>query len=177
MMKLEKSDIKYLLLFVAIVLLIFLLVKKIPNILIFIGLTLLAGLIVFLNYFLQVPVDFTPVFFLSIIITSTLGFGYTFLFVILAGFIPGIFSGDFKPSIFVYLIVNLLVNLVSIPLNLSFITEATILSFLYGGLIAIIRSTTESDFGQELFVNLITFGINVFYFWKFGKVLISIFHI
>ena len=176
-MKLEKSDIKHLLLFVAIALLIFLLIKKIPSILIFIGLTLLTGLIVFLNYFLQIPVDFTPVFFLSIIITSTLGFGYTFLFVILAGFIPGMFSGDFKPSIFVYLIVNLLVNLVSISLNLSFISEAVVLSFLYGSLVAIIRTITESDFGQELFVNLITFGINVFYFWKLGEILISIFQI
>ncbi|NCN39043.1 MAG: hypothetical protein COY38_03060 [Candidatus Aenigmarchaeota archaeon CG_4_10_14_0_8_um_filter_37_24] len=176
-MKLEKSDIKYLLLFFAVTLLLFLLIKKIPSILIFIGLTLLTGLIVFLNYFLQIPVDFTPVFFLSIIITSTLGFGYTFLFVILAGFIPGIFSGDFKPSVFVYLIINLLVNLASIPLNLNFITESIILSFLYGGLVVIIRSITESDFGQELFVNLITFGINIFYFWKLGEALISIFQV
>jgi len=174
-MKLEKSDIKYLLLFVVITLLIFLLIKKIPNILIFIGLTLLTGLIVFLNYFFQIPVDFTPVFFLSIIITSTLGFSYTFLFIILAGFIPGIFSGDFKSSIFVYFVVNLLVNLVSIPLNLSFITETVVLSFLYGSLVVITKSITESDFGQELFINLINFGINVFYFWKFGEILISVF--
>ncbi len=177
-MKIKKIKyLKYSLLFVAITLLIFLLVKKIPNILIFIGLTLLTGLIVFLNYFFQIPIDFTPVFFLSIIITSTLGFGYTFLFVILAGFIPGIFSGDFKPSIFVYLIVNLLVNLVSIPLNLSFITESVVLSFLYGFLVTAFRAITESDFGQELFVNLINFSINVFYFWKFGEILISIFQI
>ena len=177
MMNLEKLNIKYLLLFVVTTLLILLLIKEIPGILIFIGLTLLTGLIVFLNYFFQIPVDFTPVFFLSILITSTLGFGYTFLFVILAGFIPGIFSGDFKPSIFVYLIINLLVNLVSIQLNLSFITEAVVLSFLYGSLVAIVRSITETDFGQELFVNLITFGINVFYFWKFGEIFISIFSI
>ncbi len=173
-MKLEKSNVKYILLFVAISLLIFLLVKKIPDILIFTGLTLLTGIIVFLNYFHKVPIDFSPVFFLSIIITSTLGFSYTILFVILSGFIPAIFSKDFKPNIFVYLTVNILVNLISIPLNLNFITEAVILSFLYAFLVSMINGAIESNFSQELFLNLISFGINVFYFWKFGEIIFKL---
>ena len=142
-MKLEKSNVKYILLFAAISLLILLLIKKIPNILIFAGLTLLTGLIVFLNYFLRVPIDFSPVFFLSVVITSTLGLGYSILFVILSGFIPAVFSGDFKPSFFVYLVVNILVNSISIPLNLNFLAEALILSFLYGFLISVINGVVE----------------------------------
>lgn len=173
-MKLEKLDIKYVLLFIGISLLVFLLIKKIPNILIFTGLTLLTGIIVFLNYSLKVPIDFSPVFFLSIVITSTLGISYSILFVILSGFIPAIFSGDFKPTIFVYLIVNVLINLISIPLNLNFLVEGIILSFLYGFLVAVINGAIESNFGQELFVNLVSFAINIFYFWKLGSILFSI---
>jgi len=173
-MKIKKSYIKYISLFVAMSLLVFLLVVKIPHILIFIGLTLLTGIIVFVNYFLQVPVDFSPVFFLSIIITSTLGFGYTFLFVILAGLLPGIFSGDFKPSILVYFFANIFVNLISIPLNFSLLTEGIILSFLYGFLVTVTSGIIESDFGQGLFVNLVSFGINIFYFWKLGEILASV---
>ena len=173
-MKLQQSDLRYILLVIGIALLVFLLVKKIPKTLIFIGLTLLTGIIIFVNYLLKVPIDFTPVFFLSIVITSTLGFGYTVLFVVLSGFLPGIFSGDFKPSIFVYLIVNFLVNLISIPLNLNFLVEGIILSILYGLLVSIINGAIESNFGQHLFANLITFGINVVYFWKLGEILISV---
>lgn len=175
-MKIEKLYVKYILLFFVVFLLSFLSIKKIPNILIFTGLTLFAGVITFLNYFLKIPIDFSPVFFLSIIITSTLGLGYTILFVILSGFIPAIFSGDFKPSFFVYFTVNILVNLISIPLNLDFLTEAIFLSFLYGFLVSILTAITGSNIGKELFVNLVTFGINLFYFWKFGEILISILH-
>lgn len=175
LMKLEKSDIKYLLLFAVTILLIFLLIKKITNIMVFLGLTLLTGIIVFLNYFLRIPIDFTPVFFLSIIITSTLGFGYTFLFVILSGFMPGIFSGNFKSSVFVYIIINMIVNLISIPLNLQFLIEGIFLSFIYGFLITLVNGAIKSEFGEELLANLITFGINILYFWKLGGILISIF--
>jgi hypothetical protein len=111
-MKLKESGIKYILLVLGIALLVFLLIQKIPRVFIFIGLLLLTSLIVFLNYLTQLPIDFSPVFFLSLVVTSTLGFGYTVLFVLLAGFIPAIFSGDFRVSIFVYLIVNLILNLV-----------------------------------------------------------------
>jgi hypothetical protein len=130
-MKLKESGIKYILLVLGIALLVFLLIQKIPRVFIFIGLLLLTSLIVFLNYLTQLPIDFSPVFFLSLVVTSTLGFGYTVLFVLLAGFIPAIFSGDFRVSIFVYLIVNLILNLVSTALSFNFLMQGIILSFLY----------------------------------------------
>lgn len=173
-MKMKEIRLKYVLLFVGLALLIFLLVKRSPNIVIFVGLALLTAFIVFLNYLLRIPIDFSPVFFLSVIITSTLGFGYTVIFVILAGFIPSLFSGDFKADFFVYPLVNILVNLISIPLNLNFLVEGIILSFLYGVLVAIISTIAGSEFGKELFVNAINFLINIFYFWRFGGIILSL---
>lgn len=177
-MKLEKLmkelNVKYILIFVTLFLLGFLLVKNIPNVLILIGLTLVTALVVFFNYLLKIPIDFSPVFFLSILITSSLGLGYTILFVILAGFVPSLFSGDFESDVFVYMVANILVNLISIPINLNFLLEGIILSFLYGILVTIISAITGSESGKELFVNAINFLINVLYFWKFGQIILSL---
>ncbi len=173
-MKLKISDIKYLFLLVGVALLVFLFIRNISKILLFTVLTLISGAIVFLNYLIQFPVDFSPVFFLSLVITSTLGFGYTLLFVLLSGFIPSIFLGGFKPNVFVYLSANLILNLVSIPLGLNFLVEGIVLSFLYFLLVGLINGAMESRILPDLLMGLASFGINVVYFWKLGEILISV---
>jgi len=173
-MKFKKSHIKYLLLLIGLALLIFLLIQRIPRVFIFIGLTLLTSVLVLLNYLTQLPLDFSSVFFLSLVITSTLGFGYTVLFVILSGFIPALFIGGFKPSSFVYISVNLVLNLVSITLNFNFSMEGIILSFLYFLFTGLINGAMESRITPNLLMGLISFGINVIYFWKLGPILLSI---
>lgn len=173
-MKLKKSDIKYLVLLVGIVLLFFLFIRNISKIIIFTVLTLISGGIVFLNYLIRFPVDFSPVFFLSLVITSTLGFGYTILFVILSGFLPAVFLGGFKPNVFVYLFVNLLLNLISIPFSFNLLVEGVVLSFLYFLLVSLINGAMESRILPDLLMGLASFGINVVYFWKLSEILISV---
>lgn len=166
---------KYFILLVLVIFFILFIIKT-QKILIFLVLTLISGIICFVNYRTGLPFDFSPVFFLSIIITSTYGFGYTFLFVILSGFIPSILFGkgpDFNS--FMCLSLNLLMNLLWIGFSgFNIISGGVIFSIIYSVLAASASIFVEGNVGKEVVSMVITILVNVFYFLKLGTVLITI---
>ncbi len=175
-MKIEKLLQKKYFLLLGLIILSILIIIKTQKILIFLALTLISGIICFFNYSMRLPFDITPVFFLSIIITNTYGFGYTVLFVILSGFIPSILSGgEASMSSIMYLVVNLLVNLLSIPLlGSNIVLGGIILSVVYSVLAGIGSAVTGENIQKEIFSVILTIIVNVLYFSKLGMFIISI---
>jgi len=140
----------------------------------FLFLIFLASTITAINYMTSLPVDFSPILFFSLVLTSELGLGHSLLFVILSGFVPGMILTGFRPSIIIYLISNILVNLLSNFLNLNNPLEWILISSIYFSIVTLVKGTIQSNFYQELLSNLISFFINIIYFLKFSDFLISI---
>jgi len=179
-MKIEKLlqnfEVKKYFFVLALIILSTLLIIKTQRILIFLALTLISGIICFLNYSTKLPFDITPIFFLSIIITNTYGFGYTVLFVILSGFIPSVLSGgEASMDSFMYLIVNLIVNLLSIQfLGNNIVFGGIVFSVIYSILVGIGSCITGEIIQKEIFSVILTIIVNVLYFSKLGIFLLTI---
>ena len=174
-MKIKDTEIKKYILLLGLIILSVLFIIKVSKFLIFLGLILISGIILFVNYQTELHFDISPVFFLSIVITSIYGFHYTIMFVLLAGFIPSMISRGPDLSIFMYLGVNLLVNLVSMYFpGLSIVYRGIILSFVYSVLVGIISTAMEEELGKEVFSMVLTILVNVFYFWKLATLIIAV---
>jgi len=178
-MKIEKLlqnlEMKKYFLLLALIILSVLIIIKTQKILIFLALTLISGIICFLNYSTKLPFDITPIFFLSILITNMYGFGYTVLFVILSGLIPSVISGgEASMDSFMYLGVNLLVNLLSIQfLGNNIVFGGIILSVVYSILVGIGSCITGGVIQKEIFSVVLAIIVNVLYFSKLAVVIIT----
>ena len=132
--------------------------------------------ITYINYYLRIPVDLTPIFFLSVIISFGYGFFYSMLFVIIVSLPPKIFSGaDFGIQNIVYVIINIMVNLflVSVwPSNI--ILFGIIGAVVYCLMSAVISGIIKGEIEKELLVSIINIGINLFYFLNFSSFLLGI---
>lgn len=174
-MNIKNSELKKYLVLFGVAVLSILLIIKMSKFMIFLGLTIISGIIVFVNYYTELPLDISPVFFLSIIITSTYGFHYTIPFVLLAGFIPSVVSRGIGFDCFMYLGVNLLVNFIftSFSFN-SIVIGGIIFSFVYGLLTSAMSAMSGSPAEKEFFFGALTFIINILYFSKIAIPIMSI---
>jgi len=172
-MKFGKDNLKNsILIFVPVILLIFFVFKH-PKFIFLFLLIFITASITSLNYLITLPLDVTPVFFFSLIITSKIGLWYSFIFTILSGFLPSVLLKEFKPSSLIYLISNFFINIFSLYVSLNFI-NFIFLSFLYFLIVSIINGILEENLIQEIVFNFISLGINVIYFLKFSGLLNSI---
>jgi len=175
-LKVNQHVFRSLLFFIPLILLTGFLIVKTLKLWIFLGLCLVSGTIVFINYYTKLPFDISPVFFLSILFTSTYGFGYTVVFAFVAGFIPSIISGkglDFDA--FMYLGLNLLMNFLSLQLQaLNILTRGVVLSIVYSLLAAFMSVFMGSSTSKEMLSMVLTIIVNLFYFLKLTNPLLMI---
>lgn len=140
----------------------------------FLVLCVICGIMVFINYVMGIPFDFTPVFFLSIIITSTLGVGLSIVFIIVGGIIPTVIAGGkIDVSYLVFLTLLILLNLFSSSFS-NIMVGGIILAFIYsvvGGVISIGLGDPVFKQVPSMIVNII---INTLYFYKFSEMVIHL---
>jgi len=167
----SQKTLKYFLLPIVSIVLLFLL----KDFVIFLMLCIACGVIVFLNYFIKFPFDFTPIFFLSFIITLTYGYGFFVLFVVLAGFVPTIISaGEIDIDYFVFMALLFLLNIIPSLMNDYNMLIGVVLVTTYsiiGGLISIGLGKSPS---KQIISILFIIFVNVFYFLEIGPILINL---
>lgn len=144
--------------------------------LIFFILCLVSGLLVFINYTIKVPVDFTPVFFFSILITRFYGIGYSLLFLVIGGVLPTLISGVvIDVNYFLVLIITVLINLVSLFFTtFNLIIVGIILTFIYSILDGVVNIFFGEDLMKEVISVVFNISVNTLYFSKFGLFLIGL---
>ncbi|MBN2368689.1 hypothetical protein JXC34_06720 [Candidatus Woesearchaeota archaeon] len=100
--------------FILFALLIILFMIFFRKIAIFFVLTFLTSVFVYLNYYIKLPFDVSPVLFLSLIISREYSFLLGFLFIISSGIVPMVIAGgSFDHTTLFYLSIIILVNFMS----------------------------------------------------------------
>jgi hypothetical protein len=153
----------------------FLISTALQKTLFFIALCAVSGVMVYINYILKIPLDFTPVFFFSIIMTKTLGLWPVIIFIFLGGVLPTLIAGGRIDSAYLVFLVFLFLSvLLSLFLSGNIVFVGIILSVFYfvgGGILSTL--TGEPAFKQTVSI-LFGLCINIFYFLKFGHALIGL---
>ena len=159
-----------------VLLLLFFIFHNFQRILVFVGICAITGLSVFFNYKSQLPFDLTPVFFFSVLISYTMGFYPSVLFIIIAGIIPSLPGGKIDANYFLMLLV--IVSIVyfspSVVEKFGVTRGGLILAFTYG----LMDMTSNVLFGEPSSKEVLSFSVfmivNAFYFIHFGERIVTI---
>jgi energy-converting hydrogenase Eha subunit E len=173
----DKTARKYLIVAAVVVSVLFLAFSQtMLRVLVYFALTALTAVLVFYNYYLRLPVDFTPVFFLSIVIAATYGLVPAVFFLIVAGVIPTMVAGgSMDPGYWVMLIVIVALDYVSIffvDFGIAYVGIGLVA--VYAVLDVAIKIVVGESFAKKILSAAFTLGINAFYFWYFGDVLLKL---
>jgi hypothetical protein len=130
----------------------------------------------YVNYYSRLPIDITPIFFFSVIITFNYGFLLSALFVLVAGVLPRFLAGaDMSFDGVFYIFLNLLTNLVLIMIApADVILYGFIASIFYFLSASFFSGLVNSEVFKEFLVALINIGISFFYFMNVGPILIRL---
>jgi hypothetical protein len=171
--RLKQLNPLYMVLLVLAVLLLGFALKKLLIYLIFCAATIV---ITYFNYYARFPIDFTPVFFLSVIITFTYGLGHSLFFVLISTIPAQLIAGyGFGVKTVFYTVLNFIINLTLVTLNPSNILLSGFLaSVAYFFISSVVSDMMDSQFEKGIFVSIINIGISLFYFWNFGSFLLRI---
>lgn len=161
----------YTILLVVIFLALGLLLKKF---LLFLVLTAITIAITYFNYYTRIPIDLTPIFFLSVIISFSYGLLFSVLFVLIVSLPPKLFSGsDFGVKSIFYIIINIIVNFVLVSISPgNIILFGIVGSVVYHLMSATLAGLMEGEIVKELLVSVINIGVSLFYFMNFGLILL-----
>ncbi|OGI14755.1 hypothetical protein A3K63_02670 [Candidatus Micrarchaeota archaeon RBG_16_49_10] len=174
-MEREKKKVNplYLILLVAAALLLGVLFRRMV---VFVALCGVAAGMTYLNYYTQIPLDFTPIFFLSVMIAFSYGLFYSALFVLIASVPARLAAGTgFSVSSAFYILFNFLVNLALVAISPDNIILFGMLgSVAYYLLSAAASGLFSEEFEKELVFAAAGIGINVFYFLNFGGLLMRV---
>jgi hypothetical protein len=105
----RKFNISYFAIFSLILVIFMILFRKAFIYLLF---TLLAALFVYLNYYIRLPFDVSPILFLSLVISRQYSFLLAIIFIFVAGILPMVFAGgSFDHTTIFYLTLIIMINL------------------------------------------------------------------
>ena len=143
---------------------------------IFFIITLAVSVFVYVNYYIKLPFDISPVLFLSLVITREYGFLASFVFIIVSGIFPMVMAGgSFDHTTLFYLSLIFGINFVSgfftgFPYIIVFIAFAVL-----HHVIALIGSLSFGNNPYKEFMNLITkIIVDVFYIFTFSAGIIQL---
>ncbi|MFH0874645.1 MAG: hypothetical protein V1859_01820 [archaeon] len=171
----KRFSISYALIFAIILILLILFFRKTA---IYFILVLLTSAFVYLNYYIHLPFDLSPVLFLSLIITREYNFFMSILYIFVAGILPMVFAGgSFDHTTIFYLSIIIAVNFISIFfISVSFIIAALILIIIHHIICAFGSISFGTNPAKEV-VNMITkIAVDGFYILNFSVIVISIIH-
>ena len=156
-----------------IIILLMLIFKKIS---VYFMLTFFTAFFTYVNYYVKLPFDISPVLFLSLIISREYSFILSAVFIILSGIIPMILAGgSFDHTTLFYLSIILVVCFMSSLLTRYPLYIVMIPLIILHHIIAYIGSVNFGSSPWKEFLNLlIKLGIDSFYLFTFGKTLISL---
>ncbi|MCD6403352.1 MAG: hypothetical protein J7K98_03405 [Candidatus Aenigmarchaeota archaeon] len=143
---------------------------------IFLALTIITGILVFFNYKLKIPLDFTPVFFLSLLLAYSHGFVLAITFILLGAIVPSILSKEIGVNYFFMVVIFLFLVSYSpkVLISLGVIEGGIVLSIVFG----FIDMMLDIVFGKHLskkFVSFVGFVIvNAFYFIKLSEAILKL---
>ncbi len=169
----KRFNISYLLLFFIILIISMLLFRKITIYLLFL---LVTATFTYLNYYIRLPFDLSPVLFLSLIISREYSFLFSVIFILLSGILPMILAGgSFDHTTIFYLSLIIIINLVNsilvfLPyyiLIVSLIIAHHIIAF-FGSI------SFGNNPHKELFNLIMKITIDMIYIFSFYNLLISI---
>ena len=149
---------------------------QLKRIFIFIGLSAITGVAVFINYKSKINIDFTPVFFFSILFAYSMGTEISFLFILFAAVIPSLISGEVDAGYFPVLLVFLVIVFYSTKVLLLFdlVKGGIILAIIFGLFHMILDTIFGGPFAKE-FMSFVGFIIiNTFYFTQLSDLFLKL---
>jgi hypothetical protein len=143
---------------------------------VYLVLVAVTSVITYASYYARIPVDLTPIFFLSVVISFSYGLAYSVLFVILCSLPAKLASGSgFGLDSIFYVFMNILVNFVLLSISPANIVLygflGSVAYFTFSGLFS---GMVNNEIEKEIFVAVINVGVSFFYFMNFAAPLLSI---